>query len=146
MLPTEATSGRLGTVAATLEAIKEELRPLVHQLVLDLAREEIAHLANGQLGPDARVNGKATQSPSNAPRGVGKASDLPPTSERRRTKICSRCGETKPLRHFTKGRAQCRECRADYNRELSARRKRSAASANGSAEKEEPGIPTAPSA
>jgi hypothetical protein len=34
MLPTEATSGRLRTVAAeTLEAIKEELRPLVNELI-----------------------------------------------------------------------------------------------------------------
>jgi hypothetical protein len=88
--------------------IDSELRPavaaVVHQLVLDLAREELARLtANGEaVGALAQVATPA------APNGA--------------VKTCTRCGKTAPADQFARQRRVCRACRNADSR-ASQRRK-----------------------
>jgi hypothetical protein len=136
------------------EELLDELRPVARHLAVALVRSELDRLAmalldpervedvvsgNGHLGPprkglseDDATSVEATERPEGTP-------GYPQPSKALRSKTCSKCRRTLSLRNFEKGRGQCRQCRADYNRENAARRKRIAAASNGSGEDEPSG-------
>jgi hypothetical protein len=86
----------------TLEAlVRDELRAPVAELVRRLIPELVAEqlYAGGPQLPQEATNGSTAT-----------AVPLPIV------KRCTRCDETKTLDQFAKGRAQCRRCRADYEK------------------------------
>jgi hypothetical protein len=136
------------------EIIREELREpiavLVRRVVIDLVREEL----NGH-GPAPGSPLPGARTAQNEQRALGPSPDTPTAAEAApadalagrparspRTKTCSSCSVTKPLREFARGRRQCKSCRRAYEHARLARRRRIAASANGS--EEEPGRSESP--
>jgi hypothetical protein len=86
----------MASPASLDELVRAELRPavaaVVRQLVLDLAREEVARLTANGAGAIEHE------------RGSGSAANGA-------VKTCSRCGQTKPADQFQRQRRQCRDCR-----------------------------------
>ena len=81
----------------TLEAlVREELRGPVSELVRRLVHELVAEQMNGAIAP-APANG----APSN-----GAAA----------SKVCTGCGEQKPVSEFERHRNRCKECRRGRGR------------------------------
>jgi hypothetical protein len=73
------------------ETLEEELAPLVDELFDDVIRALVRERLNGA----GQVNGSLELE-------LGLEPDPPPT------KVCVRCGETKPADAFQWGRAQCK--------------------------------------
>jgi hypothetical protein len=137
-LPWPAIGARLALVAspsASLDdLVRDELRPLVRRLIVELAREELAAMANGR----ATIAVTATETPSRARRRDDSGSAMPTVAL---AKTCTRCGVTKAANAFNRGRRVCRSCRTKEQRDRDRQRRAPAPSPNGD---EEPGRSPAP--
>jgi hypothetical protein len=87
-------------VAALGEQVVAELQPLAHEIAVGLIRQELSAFA-------ASLNG--------ATNGAAATTEPSRTAEVS-TKRCSACAVEKPTSEFAAGRAECRRCRADYEK------------------------------
>ena len=111
-----------GLAPGSAEAIREELRPavaeIVRRIVLDLAREELGRLAaslNGRPPPPLEI-AVAVHEPQEPPRALAEGSATLPAATATTRRRCSACGVEKPARAFERGRGQCRACRHEAAR------------------------------
>jgi hypothetical protein len=121
------------------DLVADELRPLVRRLILDVAREELAHFQNGHVGQDARIAVVAVRAAPGATKALGPGTDMATTREAATAKKCSRCGQTKASNAFQRGRRVCRSCRSQEQRQRERERSRRAPAASASDDDEEPG-------
>jgi hypothetical protein len=106
------------------ELVREELRGPVAELVARLVPELVAEALNGHAASTAPSLAGASQSAQDATEGSteGKSSRSTSTAPRAR-RTCTRCGETKDLIAFGRGRRVCRRCRGRAERERAAQRR-----------------------